>query len=226
MPSSSPANLPVGATVRAVGLQIAYSRGGHPVLNGLSMDAEPGQISVITGPSGCGKSTLLYMLGIMLKPTEGCVKIGEVVVSQLHERHAASFRARNIGFVFQDSLLDASRSVTANVVEGALFAGWERSPAKQEAARLLAAVGLDDRNLWKRRPGGLSGGQAQRVALCRALIKRPGLVLADEPTGNLDSAATEIVLGTLRESASQGAAVIIATHDEQVLAIADQVVRL
>nr|WP_246247402.1 ATP-binding cassette domain-containing protein [Cellulomonas septica] len=170
-----------------------------------------GALTTITGPSGGGKSTLLYLLGLMLTPTAGTVVLDGVATARLPDGERARLRATQIGFVFQDAVLDPARTVLDNVMEGALFTGTSRRVAERRARDLLGALGVEHRH--DHRPGQISGGQAQRVALCRALVKSPTIILADEPSGNLDPASADVVWDTLRERAQSGATVIVATHD-------------
>ncbi|MGN8244246.1 ABC transporter ATP-binding protein [Cellulomonas soli] len=204
-------------------LAFTYRRGGEELFDGLSHTFAPGALTAVTGPSGRGKSTLLYVLGLMLQPTRGVVEVNGAPVSSLPDSSRASLRAHQIGFVFQDAALDPSRSVLDAVVEPALYAGVRRSTASTRARELLAALGVEDR--VDHRPGEISGGQAQRVAVARALVNAPTIVLADEPTGNLDRANAATVLQALRWAAAE-TSVVIATHDPFVLEHADEVVAL
>jgi lipoprotein-releasing system ATP-binding protein len=211
--------------VSVYGLTFGYRR-DEPIIDGLDHDFEPGLLSAVTGASGRGKSTLLYLIGLLLTPWRGRIDIGEVeAASTLGDGHRAALRASRIGFVFQDAMLDPSRSVIDNVVEGAIYAGVPRERAMVDAAILLDRFGVGPRR--NHRPGEVSGGQAQRVALCRALLNHPDLILADEPTGNLDSASADVVVGALQQAAHEGGAtVIIASHDSRVVDLCDRVVRL
>lgn len=177
-------------------------------------------MTAVTGRSGRGKSTLLYLLGLMLTPTAGTVSIRGHAVSGLRDRARSQIRAQHIGFVFQDAALDPSRTLLDNVAEGALYAGIARDTARRQATVLLTDVGVAHR--IDHRPGEISGGQAQRVALCRALIKNPDVLLADEPTGNLDPETASVIWSILRARADDGATVIIATHDPDALPAAQR----
>lgn len=179
------------------------------IIRNESHDFHPGTVTVLTGVSGSGKSTLLYLLALMLSPTGGGVLDSGDVVSRWPDFRRAQWRAERIGFVFQDAVLDQSRSIIDNVLEGSLFRPGP--PPIKRAHDLLEKFGVQVDPL--RKPGEISGGQAQRVALCRALINSPSLVLADEPTGNLDSDTADIVWDALEEAAAKGATVIVATHD-------------
>ena len=205
------------------GLSYRYKPDMPPILRDVNHKFRSGHLTAITGPSGCGKSTLLYLLGLMLQPTSGVVMIDDEEVSSLPDVQRSRIRGSRVGFVFQDAVLDPSRSVMANVLEGALFSPTAAS--SDDALKLLAEFGVDRRATH--RPGEISGGQAQRVALCRALVKRPKIVLADEPTGNLDRSSGEVVWNALQNAASRfEATVIVATHDEALAAMANEVLRL
>lgn len=200
-------------------------KAGQPIFTDASLCFAAGKVTVVTGPSGCGKSTLLYLLGLMLTPWAGTISLSGVMVSRLSDGDRARLRASLMGFVFQDAVLDPSRTVIDNVCEAALYAGLTRKLARLAGLELLDRfqVGLRADH----RPGEVSGGQAQRVALCRALITRPRIVLADEPTGNLDRQSADVVLDALAETAhGDGTTVVIASHDPKVAARADHAIRL
>jgi ABC-type lipoprotein export system ATPase subunit len=207
------------------GLSFGYRR-SEPILAGLDFAFGAGLLSAVTGSSGRGKSTLLYLIGLLLTPWAGRVAIGEVPdATQLDDLDRSRLRARRIGFVFQDALLDPSRTVIDNVTEGALYAGVPRGTARARAEWLLDR--FDVRLRADHRPGEVSGGQAQRVALCRALLNQPDVILADEPTGNLDATSAQVVIEALSEAAhTNGVTVIIASHDARVVAACDQVLDL
>lgn len=190
-----------------------------PVLSGFSAAFAAGSMSALTGPSGSGKSTLLYLLGLMTRPQSGGVLLDGRRVDALDDAARAALRAHHFGFVFQDAALDATRTVLDNVLEAALYRRERRDTAAHRAVELLEELGVATRA--HHRPGEISGGQAQRIALCRALLGEPSVVLADEPTGNLDAASTEVVLTRLRAHARSGAAVVIATHEQAVVAACD-----
>jgi lipoprotein-releasing system ATP-binding protein len=204
----------------AEGLVVAYRRTSAPVLDGLTVDFCPGALTAVTGPSGSGKSTLLYVLGLLVRPTAGDVLWHGAPTRDLTDVQRSRVRARETGLVFQDSLLDPARSVLANVCDAGLFAGMERRTQVRRAQGLLERFGVDHRSAH--RPGEISGGQAQRVALCRALLTSPTVVLGDEPTGNLDAASARVVWQALRDHAAEGATVVVATHDESLAATADE----
>lgn len=205
-------------------LRFRYRRGQQELFDGLTHRFTPARVTVITGPSGRGKSTLLYVLGLMLTPSTGHVSLGSVHVSALPDRGRSRVRATRVGFVFQDSELDPVRPILASVIEPGLYAGGTPAQLEPRARSLLAQFGLAERA--DHRPGQISGGQAQRVAVCRALINQPDIVLADEPTGNLDPANAELVIDALRATSRQGHTVVVATHDPTVVASADEVVSL
>lgn len=205
-------------------LTFAYRAGGEVVIDRLNHRFEPGSVTVVTGASGSGKSTLLYLLGLMVTPSAGSVSWADVTVSALADGRRAWLRASKVGFVFQDAMLDPARTVMENVIEGALFAGHRKRDANRRASELLETFGVTARSTH--RPGEISGGQAQRVALCRALVKDPEVVLADEPTGNLDQASAEVVWTALARIAAGGATVIVATHDQRRAAEAKDVLTL
>lgn len=210
------------AGVTVSGVTFAYRR--QPIVAELSHQFPPGAVSAITGPSGGGKSTLLYLIGLLLRPQRGSIAIDGREVDVESDTARSRARSSAIGFVFQDAMLDPSRTVLANVMEGAVYTGMRRGERRRRAWELLAALGIDHRA--DHRPGEISGGQAQRVALCRALIKHPSVVLADEPTGNLDAASAEVVWELLARQASGGATVIVATHDRERAAACDELLDL
>lgn len=206
-------------------LTFGYAHTDTPVLDDLSMDFRPGSTTALVGRSGSGKSTLLYLIGMMLRPWSGSIRIDDTEVVGLPDWARAEIRARMTGFVFQDALLDPARSILNNVLEGALYDN-ETSPAvaRARALALLEEFGVEiDPH---RRPGQVSGGQAQRVALARAFVTDPAIVLADEPTGNLDAETADIVWGALARRAREGAVVIAATHDTTRAAACDHTIRI
>ncbi|MFA5774703.1 MAG: ATP-binding cassette domain-containing protein [Ilumatobacteraceae bacterium] len=205
--------------------QVGYRYGrAQLVLDDVSVDFVEGQVHAIIGPSGCGKSTLLYLIGLMLRPESG-----EIVVVGAELTHARDFdraihRSEYIGFVFQDSLLEPSMTVMENVIEG-IPLQHRVSEYQPDIDSHLLRLGVAD--LRDRKASQLSGGQAQRVALVRAMVKRPMVLLADEPTGNLDGATASIVLSELFNYGRQpGHTCIVVTHDERITADADTVLRL
>lgn len=197
---------------------------GAPVLDAWSAEFPAGTMTALTGPSGRGKSTLLYLLGLMLHPTRGEILFDGAVVSTQSDAARARLRADQFGFVFQDAALDATRTVLDNVTESALYRGEPRNSVAQHAIDLLDRFGVDVPP--HRKPGQVSGGQAQRIALCRALLNAPRVLLADEPTGNLDLGSRDVVVEALREHAQGGATVIVVTHTPDVAAACDREIRL
>lgn len=211
------------AALAAEDLSFSYDEGA-PLLESWSAAFDNGEMVAITGPSGRGKSTLLYLLGLMLAPQAGVVRLGGQDVTGLSDRHRAALRAHRFGFVFQDAALDPSRTVLDNVLETVLYRGGDRRAEEARARSLLADLGVAVRA--EARPGQVSGGQAQRIALCRALLGRPSVVLADEPTGNLDPATSEVVLDALRRHAHDGAVVVVVTHEPAVVLACDREIPL
>lgn len=192
---------------------------GTPVLEAWSAQFFAGTMTALTGRSGRGKSTLLYLLGLMLNPTSGDIRVDGNTTRPLRDADHARLRASEFGFVFQDAALDATRTVMDNITETALYRPGKRSAFYPRAEELLHRFGVNVPA--HRTPGQVSGGQAQRIALCRALLTEPRILLADEPTGNLDPESTEVVVTALREHAHNGAAVIVVTHSPEVAAACD-----
>lgn len=210
-------------TLEAREMSFSYGRAA-PILSAWSADFPAGTMTALTGPSGKGKSTLLYLLGLMLRPTAGEILVNGRGVSSLRDAQKARLRADAFGFVFQDAALDATRTVLQNVTETALYRSVSRRAASIRALELLDRFGVDVPP--GRKPGQVSGGQAQRIALCRALLSQPAILLADEPTGNLDPASTEVVVTALRDHATSGAAVIVVTHSPDVAEACDRRIAL
>ena len=188
------------------------------------MDAriEEGEYVAVTGPSGSGKSTLMHILGCLDVPTSGSYHLAGEDVSELSEARLAEVRNRRIGFVFQQFNLLPSLNAWRNVELPLMYAGVPRHQRKQRALAALDKVGLGDRAEHK--PGELSGGQQQRVAVARALVTDPALILADEPTGNLDSGSTHEVLGLLDELSALGRTIVLITHEHDVAARAGRTI--
>lgn len=205
-------------------LGFGYQGGSGELFDGLDYRFRAGTLTSISGRSGRGKSTLLYLIGLLLRPSAGAVLFGGERVDDRSDSARADLRASQLGFVFQDASLDASRTILDNVVEPALYGGARRSPTEERARSLLLQFQVT--MPVHRKPGAISGGQGQRVALCRALVHEPRIVLADEPTGNLDPDSAAVVLSALRSRADQGTTVIIASHDPAVHAISDAVLAL
>jgi len=194
-------------------------------LRGLDLRIDPGEIVAIMGPSGSGKSTLMHILGALDLPTGGAALIDGQDLKSLKERELVRLRGRRIGFVFQTFNLIQTMTAQRNVELPMIFQGIKRAERARRAAELLEKVGLAERRSHK--PNELSGGERQRVAIARALANDPEIILADEPTGNLDSESGAQILGLLqRLSREDGKTVIIVTHDPDAAAIADRIIRL
>lgn len=205
-------------------IAFSYRKGSAELFDGLTHSFAPGATTAVTGRSGRGKSTLLYVLGLMLRPTRGDVLIDGRGVGRRDDQSRSRVRSNDIGFVFQDAALDPTRTILDAVVEPALYAGARRRDVLPVARELLDRFGVGGRA--GHLPGQISGGQAQRVAIARALVTSPTVVLADEPTGNLDRDNAETVLRALRDCATEGRTVVIATHDPFVLDHVDHVLAL
>ena len=193
-------------------------------LRGVSLEIAPGDYVAIVGPSGCGKSTLLNLLGVVDRPTEGQVLIQGRDVGVMRDREATSFRLRNIGFVFQRFYLMAMLSARENVELPMAEAGMSAAARIARARELLDYVGLGARE--RHRPGQLSGGEQQRVAIARALANRPGLLLADEPTGELDAHTGAEIIGLFRRLNEDGTTVVVVTHDGELAAAARRTIHM
>lgn len=183
-------------------------------LRGVSFEVSEGDYVAIVGPSGCGKSTLLNLLGVIDQPSRGTVRIRGEEVGAMRDRDATSFRLRNIGFVFQRFYLMPTLSARENVELPMAEAGVSRSDRIARARELLSYVGLSHRE--RHRPSELSGGEQQRVAIARALSNRPAILLADEPTGELDAGTGAEIIGLFRRLNADGTTIIVVTHDEEL----------
>lgn len=217
----------LGPAVQARDLEKVYGSGPTAVraLAGLDLAVPRGQFVAVMGPSGSGKSTLLHMLAALDTPTRGSIAIGDVAIDRLDQNQAARFRRRHIGVVFQFFNLIPSLNVEENVALPLLLEGRRLSEVEEGVESLIEVMGLENRR--SNFPSTLSGGEMQRVAIARALLTQPMLLLADEPTGNLDSKTAEEILALLRRSTDErGVTTLIVTHDLRAASYADRIVEL
>jgi putative ABC transport system ATP-binding protein len=212
------------AAITLSGLRKTYTLGQTKVhaLAGVDLAIEPGSFTAVMGPSGSGKSTLLYLVGGLDRPTSGTIEVGGQTVELLDENALAIYRRRTIGFIFQSFNLIPTLTALDNVAFPMRFAGLSRRKRQLRAYELLQRVGLGDRIHHK--PTELSGGQQQRVAVARALVNDPQLILADEPTGNLDTSSGSSIMQLLAELHGQGRTVLVVTHDPRMSAYATSTV--
>ena len=215
-----------GTIVRTKEVRKVYQMGKVEVeaLRGINLEVRTGEYLSIMGPSGSGKTTLFNMIGALDKPTSGRVYINDVDVAQLDAYELAWLRCRMIGYVFQTFNIIPVMTALENVTLPMIFAGLGSDEARDKGMALLEKVGLHER--WSHKPFELSGGQQQRVAIARALANDPDIILADEPTGNLDSKTGEEIMGVLHEIHGQGNTIILVTHESHIAEHAHRVVRL
>ncbi|MEL7626601.1 MAG: ABC transporter ATP-binding protein [Anaerolineaceae bacterium] len=203
--------------VQTINLRKTYNMGESQVhaLDGLDLDVPRGSFTVIMGPSGSGKSTLLYLVGGLDWPTSGEISVDGQEIARMDENALADYRRNTVGFIFQSFNLIANMSAEANVAFPLRFAGIRKKNRIERAEALMDKVGLGDR--IGHRPTELSGGQQQRVAVARALVNDPPLILADEPTGNLDTASGIAIMSMLDELCKSGKTILVASHDPRML---------
>lgn len=215
-----------GATLEVADLTVQYGTGSLAVrpIEQMSFMVNPGRLALLLGPSGSGKTTLLSALGAMLTPQSGSIRLGDLEVTALRESEVQSYRRDSVGFVFQSFNLIPALSARDNVALPLLLAGVSRPDALRRAESLLAGLELEEHA--HRRPAQLSGGQKQRVAIARALVHDPPLLLADEPTANLDHVQTAGIIGVLNGLRDDGRAVVVSSHDARLLPIADEIIRM
>ena len=194
------------------------------VLKGIDLEINKGEYVALMGPSGSGKSTLMNLLGCLDTPTSGTYILNGKDVSKMHDDELAEIRNKEIGFVFQTFNLMPRTTALDNVALPMVYAGYSKSERNDRATEVLTQVGLADR--MDHKPNELSGGQRQRVAVGRALVNKPSIILADEPTGNLDSKTSEEIMGLFNEIHQNGNTVILVTHEEEIAAYAHRIIRL
>ena len=211
---------PVGTPATGLALElidVVKEYAGEPpvrALDSVSLEVRNGELAAIVGPSGSGKSTLLHIIGTLDRPTSGIVRVAGVDTSQMSDRQLSGVRSHLIGFVFQSFFLLEGMTAVDNVANGLLYRGKHLVERREAAAAALRRVGLEQR--LTHTPSQMSGGERQRVAIARAIVNRPSIVLADEPTGNLDSRSGGAVMDLLRELHAEGRTILIITHDREL----------
>lgn len=216
----------MGALIHIENMKKIYNPGENEVraLDGIDLDIEKGDLVAIVGHSGSGKSTLMNMLGCLDTPTSGKYVLDGQDVASMTDNQLADVRNKEIGFIFQGFNLISNLDAVENVELPLVYRGVSKNERKQLAMEALKSVGLEDR--MKHKPNEMSGGQQQRVAVARAVAAKPPIILADEPTGNLDTKSTQEIMEILKELHSSGRTVIIITHDEEIASQAHRVIRI
>lgn len=216
----------MGALIHIENMKKIYNPGENEVraLDGIDLDIEKGDLVAIVGHSGSGKSTLMNMLGCLDTPTSGKYVLGGQDVASMTDNQLADVRNKEIGFIFQGFNLISNLDAVGNVELPLVYRGVSKNERKQLAMEALKSVGLEDR--MKHKPNEMSGGQQQRVAVARAVAAKPPIILADEPTGNLDTKSTQEIMEILKELHRSGRTVIIITHDEEIASQAHRVIRI
>lgn len=216
----------MGALIHIENMKKIYNPGENEVraLDGIDLDIEKGDLVAIVGHSGSGKSTLMNMLGCLDTPTSGKYVLDGQDVASMTDNQLADVRNKEIGFIFQGFNLISNLDAVGNVELPLVYRGVSKNERKQLAMKALKSVGLEDR--MKHKPNEMSGGQQQRVAVARAVAAKPPIILADEPTGNLDTKSTQEIMEILKELHRSGRTVIIITHDEEIASQAHRVIRI
>ena len=216
----------MGALIHIENMKKIYNPGENEVraLDGIDLDIEKGDLVAIVGHSGSGKSTLMNMLGCLDTPTSGKYVLDGQDVASMIDNQLADVRNKEIGFIFQGFNLISNLDAVGNVELPLVYRGVSKNERKQLAMEALKSVGLEDR--MKHKPNEMSGGQQQRVAVARAVAAKPPIILADEPTGNLDTKSTQEIMEILKELHRSGRTVIIITHDEEIASQAHRVIRI